>query len=541
MDNLENLSRKELQALAKTNGVKANLSNADIIAKLLEIRGTQMSEPEVVELAPETPVVVAATVIVQDINVEKEEVRAAEEPAVTESAAEPVKQKELEVGDNVEAQIDGAWVPAVIKRLNKKTVRVRSVEDNVEHTVQFDEVRVVTVASAVEDAQPMEVASEESIAADVEPTHVVEKTEAPVVEEIAEDAPAPVVETVAEVPEEAIEEELPVEDVAAEEPIVAEKLAEVIVAAPASPKAAAVSNSVPPTPLSLAATSVGWNSCSKFSLPLQDSAVKMAGGKRRERRNARRSAMKQLADSMKQEIESAGESEAEAESPAKDAIAAEPMEIAPESAQAEPTAAAPAPTPVPAPVAAPTPAVAAAAAAAAAPVSVQATKDGLPRMNKAQAMRLDAIQKKIVTTDTAPVQNAAFTSAAKAPTPAAAPAAHSVAKPTVAHTPSHYRNSISTSAPSTANLHLAQSQQRPKLATPTVSSSSNAFSTQHGRLSMQVSGTKRKVTESMERDRSSSANAPDFKRMHNKQFTALKSIAECVDQVLPRTLLTHIS
>jgi len=34
---LEKLTRKELQALAKEHGVKANLSNNDIIAKLSEL------------------------------------------------------------------------------------------------------------------------------------------------------------------------------------------------------------------------------------------------------------------------------------------------------------------------------------------------------------------------------------------------------------------------------------------------------------------------------------------------------------------------
>eukprot|EP00285_Hemiselmis_virescens_P003009 CAMPEP_0173412900 /NCGR_PEP_ID=MMETSP1356-20130122/80619_1 /TAXON_ID=77927 ORGANISM="Hemiselmis virescens, Strain PCC157" /NCGR_SAMPLE_ID=MMETSP1356 /ASSEMBLY_ACC=CAM_ASM_000847 /LENGTH=65 /DNA_ID=CAMNT_0014374853 /DNA_START=24 /DNA_END=217 /DNA_ORIENTATION=+ len=48
MDDLDNLPRKELQALAKANGIKANLATMKIIA---ELRNLQADKP----LADDTP------------------------------------------------------------------------------------------------------------------------------------------------------------------------------------------------------------------------------------------------------------------------------------------------------------------------------------------------------------------------------------------------------------------------------------------------------------------------------------------------------
>ena len=284
----------------------------------------------------------------------------------------------------------------------------------------------------------------------------------------------------------------------------------------------------PPTPLAAPArsSSIGWS--------VLDSAVKCVNpslNRRKERRNARRSAMKQLAESMKMENEQTLLSETEAEEKmemslpteeptqkvVEEVSVSEPVEEtqAPEVAQISEVPAVVAPVaPTPAAFVASTPAAPAPAAAlvhSASATAVVNKSDMLPRMNKAQAMRLGANQKKIVTTDTLPTESVAFTN--KAARPSLAPAGSFAMTPAM-----HKRNSISTSAPSTANqLHQPGAPFR-KPATPL-----------SGRASMLTSGTKRKMSDFG--CNSANSTAPDFKRMHTKQFSALKSIAECVDQV----------
>jgi hypothetical protein len=109
---LENLPRKELQALAKQHGVKANLSNSAIIDALRPILEKDI-EISKVEENPE-PIVV--------VNNAPEVVVAAPQEVVVESA--PVTQTKLETGITVEFTLDGQLVQGKIKRVNKLTCRI---------------------------------------------------------------------------------------------------------------------------------------------------------------------------------------------------------------------------------------------------------------------------------------------------------------------------------------------------------------------------------------------------------------------------------
>ncbi len=536
---LEKLTRKELQALAKEHGVKANLSNNDIIAKLSELSVDTEEETKAVEIvsteltsAEETPV------IVEEASVSPEVEIVAEVPVVENIVL--FNAEDVTVGDSVEVDVSGVWTKAMVKRVNKKTVRVSLMDTREELTVKFDEIRAVQAdaAATVEDIttsvnttemvvqkEDMEI-EEELVVSFVESKN---DTELPQVEATEIVIVEPITETCSmEVEEAAVESQIEV--------IVAPTVVEEVVTPTGDVEVPLVQiesiPQAPPTPMAAPArsSSIGWS--------VLDSAVKCvnpSSNRRKERRNARRSAMKLLAESMKMESEQTLLSETEAEEkmelsqpteqeqPAQkiseEVSVSEPVEAiqAPEVTQMPEAPVVMAPTPaafVASTPAAPAPAPAATIAVHSASTTTTVANnktDMLPRMNKAQAMRLGAIQKKIVTTDTLPVESVAFTN--KAARPSLAPTTSLAMTPAV-----HKRNSISTSAPSTANqLHQPGAPFR-KAATPL-----------SGRASMLTSGTKRKMSDFG--CNSANSTAPDFKRLHTKQFSALKSIAECVDQV----------
>jgi hypothetical protein len=532
MENFESMGRKDLQALAKLHGIKANLSNADIIVKLREKLSPVQASAEESVAVPEAPICQP---------VPSEDLLPAQGEGVENTVAEGLNStvsKEHVVGDMVEAFVNAAWQSSVIKRINKKTIRVSLSADAAEYTVKFEEVRTRTAAVA-----------EASMAATDDEMEDVTKP--------AEDSACDgLVEAVAtQTPEESINI-LPAEVATNQEqlnqttevPLTVEaEVAQPTASLDMCSEAMEVSGEegvvvleqgqsmdAPPTPVSVASNSAGWGSTAKFSLQGCEPMSVEHDAKRRERRNARRSAMEKLAEDMKHEIKDAPGADSDNGSPLSAAIeeAAEPVALAPTPVKEEISALVVAPAEEVTVAVAPAIAVAPVASAAAAthaplpiPAATSAAKgEVLPRMNKAQAMRLDAIQKKIVTTESAPAAPTAFTISAKAPSAAPTPLGATI-RPT-GHTPS-YRSSICTSAPS-SSLHGAM-RAKP-LHTP-LGSTGPSPAVPNSRLSIQVSGTKRKVSESAERDRSSISTAPDFKRMHSKQFSALKSIAECVDQV----------
>jgi len=118
---LELLTRRELQALAKTHGIKASVASSCLIDSLVEV----------LQLAaqPEQHVVdsTAAPAVEQQQQQQQEE----------------VEEEELSVGAEREALVGGVWVLALVVRINKKTVRVACGKD--EYTVKLNEVRIPAV------------------------------------------------------------------------------------------------------------------------------------------------------------------------------------------------------------------------------------------------------------------------------------------------------------------------------------------------------------------------------------------------------------
>ena len=101
-DFLRSIARKELQTIAKENGLKANGSSDTIIRLLLE---SQTSSPQVDDTPAET--------------------------------IEVKEKKILEKGDSAFGFIDETWVDVIIKRVNKNSIRVATLE-NVEITLELD-------------------------------------------------------------------------------------------------------------------------------------------------------------------------------------------------------------------------------------------------------------------------------------------------------------------------------------------------------------------------------------------------------------------
>lgn len=517
---LEQLSRKELQALAKTHGIKANLSNNDIINKLCDAEQpvesataptpVESQETEVhINLSTEAePSVAEAVVEMQVIPVLPNEKVSDEQPEIIYAPVEPSAEYFPAVGDTVEADIDGMWVHASVKRLNKKTARVVVTDSGKEFTLKFSEMRPVSEPTAEPEtisSQSLDIVVKEAIEEPVVEAVVSEET---IVEEVAEVA-------IAAIEGEAMDVEAAAEVIALEQEAVAKTSEDVEPAEPTPAPLAIIRVDyleplscprAPPTPVSCARPSKGWNSCTKFSL--EDSAVKSAAGpssRRKERRKARRSAMKQLAESMKLEgMEVVAEPELQNE--AQMAIESTPLVV-------------------PAPIVS----VATTVTAPVAPTA-GAPKEMFPRMNKAQLMRVGAIQKKIVSTEMVPPASTAFTIAAKTASAATpAQARHSISAP------SSVAASARAAPLSAAATYNSAARPALKVATPlsgpTNKQTLSSRASIAGGSAQQISGLKRKLDSS---DRSSSvhSNAPDFKRMHSKQFGSLKSITECVEQVI---------
>ena len=162
--NLENLSRKELQALAKQHGVKANLSTAALIEQLAAILQYEepkeeevesITEPEVeVEAVVPAEIVLAEEVIAPAPEVAKETRKSIlvfeEAPGPftvahhEESVLEEAKIQSVEdakIGDVIEVLEGEIWEAATIKRVNKVSFRVALVSTGREVTVKMVDCR----------------------------------------------------------------------------------------------------------------------------------------------------------------------------------------------------------------------------------------------------------------------------------------------------------------------------------------------------------------------------------------------------------------
>jgi hypothetical protein len=158
---LENLPRKELQALAKQHGVKANLSNSAIIDALRPILEKD-NEISKVEENPE-PIVV--------VNNTPEVVAVAPQEVVVESA--PVTENKLETGVTVEFTLEGQLVQGKIKRVNKLTCRI-VLSNEEEVTVKSSELTIAQEKPQMKVPETVEIQEIQEISQYNQPEEIME-------------------------------------------------------------------------------------------------------------------------------------------------------------------------------------------------------------------------------------------------------------------------------------------------------------------------------------------------------------------------------
>jgi sRNA-binding protein len=208
---LESLSRKELQALAKQHGIKANISNSAIIEQLSAVLATESAATEEVASMPtveETSV--ECTQIVENFAVVLEPEQMTEvvevlplltsppmsiiisdlpdEPGPFSSYEEKKAEKSEEVceiledakvGDVIEVCHDDIWKEATVKRINKVSYRVTLNESGREITVKMTEIRAIRLNENLEsvELEIAEVADIEFAAKEIEQSTSMEMEE----------------------------------------------------------------------------------------------------------------------------------------------------------------------------------------------------------------------------------------------------------------------------------------------------------------------------------------------------------------------------
>jgi hypothetical protein len=182
MDNLESLSRKELQSLAKTHGVKANLSNSAIVEALKAVLTTapseiqeeqQINEQESVvvsNIAPRKSILLQPEVTAEELqasvqqfeNVIHEE--STKGPFFTNCVKDTKEQDTVVIGSNVEFFLGVKKVVGIVKRINKMTCRITLATGD-EVTVKTVELSVIIpkeeiTERQIEESEKLEVSAE---------------------------------------------------------------------------------------------------------------------------------------------------------------------------------------------------------------------------------------------------------------------------------------------------------------------------------------------------------------------------------------------
>lgn len=144
---LEEKSRKEIQALAKELGLKANAATQVLVASILEKCPTEVKDEPIVKE--------------EKLEVVTEIISLIEESSKTQLE---MPEMQFETGCAVEVFVNGKWSTAVIKRVNKKTIRVQLSNSQNEVTVKNEECRwpIVNVTVAAE-TQPMEIVHDQLV------------------------------------------------------------------------------------------------------------------------------------------------------------------------------------------------------------------------------------------------------------------------------------------------------------------------------------------------------------------------------------------
>ena len=166
---LSELPRKELQAIAKSMGLKANSASETLISQILEKEIVTPSVESIYEvvLAPmELEAVAAVPEIVVQIEIP------AKEEAVAAIESSENNLKVLEKGDSAFVLIGDKWESVIIKRVNKKTYRIAK-EDGTELTVNSEEVLCKIPEAIVTIIPEIELANEAKEVQETEVTDIV--------------------------------------------------------------------------------------------------------------------------------------------------------------------------------------------------------------------------------------------------------------------------------------------------------------------------------------------------------------------------------
>ena len=161
VDLLSSQSRKQLQAFAKENGIRANASNASIIESLLSLTSTISCGSPAVNIDAyctneENEVVSIDEVLQVSDNPDHLDERghgSSSSCAVIEEVEDSgdtnhVDRQEWAIGSRVEASVDDVWTAGVIVKQNKKSYRVRFDSNSEESLIKFNNVRLTTLGNS---------------------------------------------------------------------------------------------------------------------------------------------------------------------------------------------------------------------------------------------------------------------------------------------------------------------------------------------------------------------------------------------------------
>jgi len=148
---LNSLSRKDLQALAKEHGLKANQSSNILISLLLPlVNVVKNNEEDIIpmEVSQSTTLVRSTSSSTSEDNNNNNNNNNNNQESVQISS---VNVNDYKVSSKVQVFYSNEWINATILRINKKSIRVITFDDN-EVTVKFDEIRSydVTIENDIE-------------------------------------------------------------------------------------------------------------------------------------------------------------------------------------------------------------------------------------------------------------------------------------------------------------------------------------------------------------------------------------------------------
>lgn len=143
---LSSLSRKELQALAKEHGIKANQSSnilLSLLSSLVDNYKEDINPTRELSSAATVPSSITSTTstssLLETVTLSSTTV---EDNYIQEHNVSSVNNNDYKVSSKVQIFYHNEWINATILRFNKKSIRVSTIDDT-EVTVKFDEIRSI--------------------------------------------------------------------------------------------------------------------------------------------------------------------------------------------------------------------------------------------------------------------------------------------------------------------------------------------------------------------------------------------------------------